>query len=420
MNEEHFRRYAELLVKVGVNLRPGQPLYVYGQVAHRRLIALLTEVAYQSGSGAVETRLFDGLQRAALIRHGRIEDIELCHGTDHAWFHDIVRHGGAYICLAGRELPRLWDELADSHPERHAAYLRGFSAVTGGFYRFGLELRCYPWLTAACPTEGWARSVFPELPAAQAFDRLAELIFRFTGADQQDAFELAEAGDRLLKSRCRMLDELAITEIRVRGGGSDLRLVLAREARWQGGSQTTATGQTFCYNMPSEEVWTTPDRRGTEGRLVATRPFRFHGGPLIRDLVLDFRQGRVVRYDAGSGKDAFGRLLETDDGARRLGEFALVGEDSMIARSGLFFDEVIFDENASSHVALGQAYVPAIAGGESMDPRQIEALGVNPSRVHTDIMIGSPEVTIVATESREGEIVLIDRGRWARRFLERS
>ena len=151
MNEEHFRRYAELLVKVGVNLRPGQPLYVYGQVAHRRLVALLTEVAYQNGSGAVETRLFEPLQRAALIRHGRLEDIELCHSQDQAWFHEIVRHGGAYICLAGREFPDLWDRLAGSHPDRHAAYLRGLSATTGVFYRYGMELRRHPWLTAACP-----------------------------------------------------------------------------------------------------------------------------------------------------------------------------------------------------------------------------------------------------------------------------
>ncbi len=418
MNEEHFRRYAELLVKVGVNPRPGQPLYVYGQVAHRRLIALLTEVAYEAGSGAVETRSFDALQKAALIRHGRIEDIELCHSDDQAWFHQIVRHGGAYICLVGRELPRLWDQLAASHPDRYAAYLRGLSAATGGIYRYGLELRCYPWLTAACPTEGWARGVFPELPARHAFDRLAKLIFRFTGADQENACELAEAKNRLLQSRCRKLDELAVREIRVRGGGNDFRLVLTREARWQGGSQTTASGQTFCFNLPSEEVFTTPDQRETAGRLAATRPFRASGSPPIRDLVLDFREGRVVHFDASSGKAAFARLIETDDGARRLGEFALIGEDSSIARSGLFFDEIIFDENASCHVALGQAFVQAGAGGESMGPRQLGALGVNSSRVHTDLMFGSPEVTIVATESREGEVVLIDRGRWAPRFLE--
>ena len=418
MNEEHFRRYAELLVKAGVNLRQGQPLYVYGQVAHRRLIALLTEIAYQNGSGAVETRLFDTLQRAALIRHGRVEDIELCHSEDQTWFHQIVRHGGAYICLAGREFPRLWDQLGRSHPDRHAAYLRGLSATTGGFYRYGLELRCYPWLTAACPTEGWARGVFPELPATAAFDRLAELIFRFTGADRENVLELAEAKNRLLQSRCRKLDELAVREIRVHGGGSDLRLVLPREARWQGGNQTTAAGQTFYFNVPSEEVFTTPDGRGTVGRLAASRPFRFPGGPLITDLVLRFGDGRVVDFDASSGKAAFARQLETDDGARRLGEFALIGEDSAIARSGLFFDLVLLDENASSHVALGQAYAQAIAGSESMEPRQLEALGVNRSAIHTDVMFGSPAVTIVATESREGEVVLIDRGRWARRFLE--
>ena len=133
--------------------------------------------------------------------------------------------------------------------------------------------------------------------------------------------------------------------------------------------------------------------------------------------MLHFRNGEVVDFQASSGKHAFARQLETDGGARRLGELALVGEDSAIARSGLFFDEVVLDENASSHVALGQAYVQAIAGGESMDRQQLETLGVNHSAIHTDVMFGAPEVTVHATESRDGEVVLIDRGHWTRRFL---
>ncbi len=412
MNQEHLRRYAELLVKHGANLRPGQPFYVYGQVAHRDLVALLTEIAYQAGSGPVETRLFDPLQRAALIRHGRIEDVELCHAEDQAWLYQIVRHGAAYLCLAGRELPRLWDQLAADHPERFDAYLRGASAATGFFYRCGFELRTHPWVTAACATEGWAREVFPELPARQALERLAALIFRFSFADREDAVERAEARERRLKARCRRLDALAVRELKISGGGSDLTLALPREARWLGGSTTTAAGQRFHFNVPSEEVFTTPDGRRTEGRLAASRPLRFPGGPLVSGLVLRFRQGRVIAFEAVSGSAALGRRLDADGGARRLGEVALVGEDSMIGESGLFFHENLFDENAASHVALGQGFAQALAGGESMDPAQLESLGVNRSSVHTDVMFGSPEVTVVATACRDGETVLIENGRW--------
>ncbi len=420
VNPQHLKRYAQLLVEHGVALRPGQPLYVYGQVAHRRLMALVTEIAYRAGGGPVEPRFFDPLQQAALIRHGRIEDVELGHAEFQHWLGEIVRHGGAYISLVGSELPKLWDEIACSHPDRHAAYVRGLSAAMGGFFRHGIERRCCPWVIATCPTAGWAQEVFPDLPEPDALDTLSELVFRFVYADQEDAFERAEKRNRLLKSRCRKLDDLGITELHIRGGGSDLRVSLAKRARWKGGSQTTAAGQTFYCNVPSEEVFTTPVKHRTEGRLAATRPFRFPGGPLIRDLVLRFRRGRVTELEASSGEEAFRRWLEIDDGSSYLGELALIGEDSAIARSALFFDAAILDENASSHVALGKAYSRAIAGGDSMNPRQLEELGVNQSATHTDIMFGSTEVTIVAAESRKGEAVLIDHGQWAEGFIESS
>jgi len=418
MNEEHCRRYAELLVKLGVDLRPRQPLYIHGQVAHRRLIALLTEVAYEAGSGPVETRFFDPLQHAALIRHGRFEDIELFHSHVQLWYSELLRHGAAYICLLGPEIPQLWEEIARSCPERHAVYQRGAAVALGGFQRYGFEGQCCPWVGAACPTPGWAKQVFPDLPEAEACDRLAELIFQFTYADREEALELAAARDRQLKARCRKLDELGITEIHVTGGQTDLRVCFSRKARWQGGSLKTSTGQTFYANMPSLEVYTTPHRRLTEGRLAVTRPFRLPRAPLVRDLVLRFQGGEVVELDASEGLEAFSRFLETDEGARYLGEFALVGENSSIAQSGLFFDLGLIDENASSHVALGKGLVRPLSGGESMSLRELEDLGCNQSSTHTDIMFGSAEITVVATESREGEVVLLDRGRWTERFVK--
>ena len=343
MNEDHLRRYARLLVEHGVSLRRGQPLFAYGQVAHRRLLAMLTEVAYAAGSGAVETRAFDPLQVAALIRHGRAADAELHHVQD----------------------------------------------------------------------AGWAQQVFPELAEAAAYDRLAELIFRFASTDREDVGEQAAAKDRRLKARCRRLDELEVREIHLSGGGTDLVVGLPREARWIGGSLETAAGQRFCRNLPSEEVFTTPDRRLTEGRLAASRPLRLDAGTLVSGLVLQFENGRVVDFTAESGQEAFGRWLELEDGARALGELALVGEDSEIAKSGLFFDLELLDENASSHAALGRGYAAALAGGEGMSPRELAALGFNPASVHLDVLFGSPEVRVAAITSREGEVLLIEQGRWA-------
>lgn len=416
MNEEHSWRYARLLVELGVSLRPRQPLYVYGQVAHRELVAMLTEVAYAAGSGLVEARFFEPLQRSALIRRGRFEDIELCHVQDQVWFSEIIRHGGAYVSLQGPEFPRFWDELARSHPERHAVYQRGLRAALGGFFRYGVDVVSFPWVAAPWPTAGWAREVFPDLPENAARDRLAEIVFELTYADREDALERAAERDRRLKRRCRLLDELAIREIHVVGGRSDLRVGLSPKARWRGGSRETADGQTCYLNMPSEEVYTTPDRRRTSGHLAITRPFRLLSGPLVEGLTLRFRRGRVVELEATRGREGIERWLATDEGARRLGEVALVGEDSAVARSGLFFHLNLLDENASSHVALGKGYAGAFAGGESMTPRELDQLGCNASAVHADLMFGSAAVSVVATRSREGEVALIEEGRWRDRF----
>ncbi|MCP4550425.1 MAG: aminopeptidase, partial [bacterium] len=222
--------------------------------------------------------------------------------------------------------------------------------------------------------------------------------------------------NRQVKARCRALNELEITTIEVSGGKTDLRVGLSRHARWEGGSQETIPGQLFYPNIPSEEVFTTPDRRRTQGRLAATMPFRTESGLLVRNLVLQFRDGGVVAFDAKEGREGFARWLDTDEGARYLGEFALVGQDSPIVQSGRFFDLRVYDENASSHVALGQAWEFGFAGAESMPPGELEEMGFNHSAIHTDIMFGSTEVNIVATESREGEVIIIDRGNWTERF----
>lgn len=416
MNEEHARRYAELLIRRGVDLRPNQPLYVYGNLAHREMVALLIEAAYQAGSGPVRTRLHDSLQHIALIRHGRLEDVELCHAELQLWLNEIIRQGAAFVILMGPEVPGLWAEVAARYPERHKLYKQARNRAFHGFRRYAQMGQLCPWVTAPYPTPGWARQVFPELVPGEAVDRLAELIFHFTYADQEDAIALDKARELRLKARCRALDELRITELHVTGGGTDLRIVLAPEARWQGGSWTTQAGQRSALNLPSEEVFTTPDRRRTEGRLAASRPFRCPGGPSVHRLVVRFAGGRVGDFAADSGEEAFADWLDTDEGARHLGEIGLVGGESAVAESGVFFDFLQLDENASSHVALGQGFPWALAVPPPASTRRLEELGCNASEVHLDVPFGSPEVTVVAARSREGEVVLVDRGNWSGRF----
>ncbi len=418
MNEEHLQRYAELLVEHGAGLRKDQTLFIHADVAHRDLALRVAEAAYDRDCGSVRFWFKDPLLHAQLIRRARLEQIELSRSAEQKWFDDIVRTRSAFIALRGEEFPSLQQELARSHPDQHAIFTRASNDVVRNFHLHGVNRGLCPWVVAGAVTPAWAQLVFSDLDEGEAVDRLAELIFAFTFADQEDALERSAARDRMLHARRRQLDGLAIREIHVTGGGTDLRVGLSERARWLGGSKETVFGQTYNANVPSLENFTTPDRRRTQGRFCATMPFRLKNGTLVKDLVMTFDEGRVMDVEASEGQEGFRRWIDTDAGARYAGEFALVGQDSPIAESGTFFEHTLFDENASAHLALGRAYATALDGGERLGPSELAEIGCNDSAIHTDIMFGSAEVTIVATETAEGEVVLIENGRWTERFLD--
>ncbi len=416
MNQEHLDRYARLLVEHGAGLRPGQDLYIRCEVAHREFAIRVAEAAYDLGAPAVHFRFKDPLIDSQIIRRGRLEQIAFAHDQEACWINQLVRSRSAVITLVGDELPRLMADLARTHPETHALYTRGSSQAAHGLIAYGINRQLCPWVVAGAVTAGWAQQVFPDLPESEAVDRLYEWIFKLTHADREDTVEVAAAKDRLLIARSERLDELEIREIRVTGGGTDLIVGFSEKTRWLGGSKPTADGQVFNANVPSEEVFTTPDRRLTQGRMVATMPFRTKSGLLVKDLVLTFRDGRVVEHQASEGESEFETWINSDDGGRYLGEFALVGKDSPIAQSGLFFENTLYDENAWAHAALGAGYAHGLRGGPEMSRSELDELGCNTSIIHTDIMFGSTDVTVVASRSREGEVVLLDHGEWTERF----
>lgn len=418
-------RYAEILVRHGAGLgmerspaKAPQEVFVHAEVAHRELALRVAEAAYDAGAGHVSVRYIDPLLVAKTIRRGPLERLETMHTEEAAWLNDALSHRAALISLRGDEDPRLMPELADEEAERHAVFTRGSSQKGKAFLHHGVNRRLCPWVVAGAATPGWGKVVFPDLDEDAALARLWEEIFHFTGADRADAVEHLEAKDRRLHGRRRLLDELAIREIHVEGPGTDLRVGLSERARWLGGSKETIYGQRFNANVPSEENYTTPDRRCAEGTLRATMPFRTKSGVLVEGLEMRFADGRMVDFAAERGEAGFRRWVDTDDGARCLGELALVGGDSPIARSGLFFEHTLFDENAWSHAALGQSYSTALRGGEEMGQSELEEVGANASAIHTDVMFGSPEVTIRATESRDGEVLLIENGRWTDPFAD--
>ncbi|MEM8932255.1 MAG: aminopeptidase [Acidobacteriota bacterium] len=417
MDDASLDRYARLLVEHAAGLRDGQALYIFGEIAHRDLALRIAEIGYDAGAGHVSTFLQDPRQLAQLVRRGRLERIELAHESERAWLHQALTDRAAMVSLRGEEDPRLMPQVAREQPDRHAVFTRSATARGRVYTNHAVNRSLCPWVVAGVPTPGWARLVFPDLEEAEALERLWDHVLAFTGADRDDFLEVARAKDRHLHARRRALDELAIRAVRIVGGGSDLRVALSSASRWLGGSKDTVDGQRFLANVPTEENFTTPDRRGTEGRLVATMPFRTRSGLLVEGLIMDFEAGRLSRFEATRGAEGFRRWIDSDEGARYLGELALVGSDSPIARSGLFFEHTLYDENAWPHVALGQAYTTGLIGGDTMSAATLAKHGCNVSAIHTDIMVGSTEVSVIATETREGEVPLIRDGRWVDRFL---
>jgi aminopeptidase len=414
--EEHLKRYARLLVEVGVGLRPGQQLFVHGGVIHAVLARCVEAAAIEVGGGRVHISLTDPLQTAQLISTGNRDLIGWYHERQRRGYDEILRTGGGLLRLNGPEFPQFSRELHRSHAEELAFFERGRLKAFSRFREEGVNQRRCPWVSAVGITPVLAHQLFPRDADADAYAKTAEVVFRCTHAERQDALAFAAAHQRRLQARSQALDEQEITELRITGGGNDFRVGLSRQARWLGPGLTTASGQLFQSNVPCEEVYTTPDRRRTQGRLVASLPFRTTSGVLVKGLVLDFRDGRVVDFDACEGCDGFEEWLATDVGSRYLGEIGLVGDSSPVAQSGLFFDLGLLDENAWPHVALGQSYKAALDGGESMTLQELDETGFNASLVHTDIMFGSSQVSVVATTRRRGEVVVIERGSWAEPF----
>lgn len=418
MNETHLNRYARILVEHGAGLREDQELFIQCEIVHRELALKVAEVGYDLGARSVSIQLFDPQQKAQLIRRGRLEHIEMAHEQERAFLNRVVASRGAMISLRGEEDPRLLPHIATEYPERHALFTRSNNYKGRVLLNHGINRGLCPWVVSGAVTPAWAKLVFPDLDESEAVDRLWQHIFHFTHADRENFIESATAKDRRLHARRQRLNALEIREIHIVGGNSDLRVGLSDKARWLGGSKTTVFDQHFNANVPTEENFTTPDRRRVEGRLAATMPFRTKSGLLVKDLVMEFREGKLVSFDASEGGQGFERWVDSDEGARYLGELALVGQDSPIAQSGLFFEHTLFDENAWAHAALGQAYATALTGGEQMSAAEREAIGCNASTIHTDIMFGSPEVSIIATDCRDGEVTLLDKGNWTEDFLD--
>jgi aminopeptidase len=395
---ELLRAYAQLVVRAGVNLDAGQELLIEAQLDHAPLVRAIAEEAYEAGARFVDVRYSDPYVRRALAGAGPEDSL----GWTPPWLVSRIERaaaeGAAVVGISDSSYADVFEGVDGQR--LGAARMRDFErtwlrVVTSG------EVA---WSLIAFPTERWAREALGEPDVDRLWDAVAHAL-RLREDDPAAAWET-----RLdeLDARATLLTERGFDAVRYRGPGTDLEVGLIAGGRWIAGRETTKSGRPFVANLPTEEVFTTPHRLRAEGTVRSSLPLSLRG-KVIEGLELRFAGGEIVEARAERGEDVLQAEIGTDDGARRLGEIALVDDSSRIGETGVVFRNTLFDENAASHIAFGSGIGWAV---DHLDGGSPEELGVNDSATHVDFMVGSPELEIDGIEAGGGAVALLRGGRW--------
>jgi aminopeptidase len=403
---QKLERLAEVAIHAGLGLERGQELVMTASLDALPLARLITEQAYKAGASLVTTLFTDEQSTLLRYRHGDNAGFDKAAGWLYEGMASAFRSGAARLAIAGGD-PSL---LSKEDPEKVGRANRAVSKA----YRPAIELitrHDINWTIVACATPAWAAAVFPELGADQAMEKLWDAIFAATRVDTDDPVARWKQHDAGLHRRADLLNEKRYAALHFRGPGTDLRVGLADDHLWMGGGTQAHTGAYCIPNMPTEEVFTTPHKDRVDGTVTSTKPLS-HQGTLIENIVVRFEAGRVVEAMASQGQAVLQRMIDTDEGARRLGEVALVPHSSPIAKSGLLFLNTLFDENAASHIALGQAYSTCVKNGDSLTPEELATRGANESLIHVDWMIGSGEMNLDGITAAGTAEPLMRKGEW--------
>ncbi len=404
---ENLDQLAAVAVHVGLGLKPGQELVMTASLDSIDLARRIAEQAYRAGAKLVTTLYAD--DEAALLRYRFAPDASFDYAA--GWLYDgmaaAFKSGSARLAIAGSN-PAL---LANQDPAKVGRANRAVSKA----YRPALELITrheINWTIIAGATPAWAEAMFPNDSPGVALAKLWDAIFSTTRIHTADPVSAWKAHDADLHKRAAFLNDKRYAALDYRGPGTDFRLGLADGHEWLGGGTTAVNGNYCIPNMPTEEVFTTPHKDRADGTVTASKPLS-HQGTMIEGIRVRFEGGRIVEVHATRGQGVLEKLIETDDGARRLGEVALVPHSSPIARSGLVFLNTLFDENAASHIALGQSYSSCLIDGEKLSPQELAARGANDSLIHVDWMIGSAELDIDGITASGTAEPLMRKGEWA-------
>jgi aminopeptidase len=399
--------YAKLTIRSGLNIQPGQQLLISAPLDAVPLVRRITEHAYKAGASLVTTIYADDVTSLARYQHAADDTFDTAPSWLFNGMAEAFRGGAARLAIAGEDPSLLSGQdpkkFSRANKARSLAYRPALELITG----FAIN-----WCVIAAATPAWAKSVFPGLPETEALDKLWRAIFSCTRADLPDPVKAWEDHSAALARRTTFLNERRYAALKYSGPGTDLTLGLADDHVWKGGAGKARNGVICNANIPTEEVFTCPHKDRVDGIVCSSKPLSYQGS-LIDGIKVRFEKGRIVEMSAAKGEDAFRSLIATDEGAARLGEVALVPHSSPISASGIIFNNTLFDENAASHIAVGQSYSENIKDSTSRSKEQMAALGANSSLVHVDWMIGSGDLDVDGVKADGTPEPLMRKGEWA-------
>lgn len=405
--KNNLEKYAELAVKIGINVQKGQTLVINAPLPAAEFVRAAAKKAYEAGAKNVHVEWVD--EELTRIKYLNAPDEAF---TEYPmWkakgFEEMAKEGAGFLNISASNP----DLLKGVDPERISTANKTASKALEGYRNYVMADKAC-WCVISVPTKEWAAKVFPELSPEESVERLWENIFKATRVDREDPVAAWKEHTDNLNKKLNYLNGKKFKKLHYKSSVTDLTVELPEKHIWAGGGSISESGIHFVANMPTEEVFTMPKKDGVNGVVKSTKPLNYSGN-LIENFTLKFENGRIVDFSAETGYETLKKLIETDEGSHYLGEVALVPHNSPISNTNIIFYNTLFDENASCHFALGKAYPTNLEGGASMSNEELEKNGANMSLTHVDFMVGSPDLDIDG-ETYDGKLEPIFRnGNWA-------
>lgn len=404
---ENLEKYARLIVETGVSVKKDHTVVLQINVDQAPLARLITKEAYQSGAAEVIVQWTDDVIQKEFLSHAANDRLEQIPQYKIDQTNDWVAKGASRISVVSSDP----EAFAGIDSDRVAT----FQAASGKALtnlRKATQANKVSWTVVSAAGKQWAAKVFPDLPEEEQVDALWNQIFKTTRVYEEDPILAWEKHDETLAQKAAELNKEQFSALHYTAPGTDIIIGLPKNHLWEGAGSYNARGEKFMANMPTEEVFTAPDYRRINGYISSTKPLSY-AGTTISGMTFTFKDGKVIDFSAEQGQDVLAKLLDTDEGARSLGEVALVPDPSPISQSGIIFYNTLFDENASNHLALGAAYAFSVEGGTEMTDEELAEAGLNRSQTHVDFMVGSDKMNIDGIREDGSTVPVFRNGNWA-------